>query len=146
VKAWQRLESLIHERDFTFVVREERRSCPSFVAEFLSPRVTSLRSQDMAIDEWSIETEDPSHQFEALLSISFGRDVSFGHTETKFVRSVCGDMRNSELFEKTLKNEEGLKTRLKLLSWVHGSPDFDILLLASHFCEFRISDFDHLNI
>jgi hypothetical protein len=73
----QRLDQVNHERDFTFIVGDERHSCPSFVAEFLSPRVTSLRSQDITIDEFSIETADPGHQFENLLSIAVGRQVLF---------------------------------------------------------------------
>jgi hypothetical protein len=35
VKGLQRLESINHENDFTFVVGDEQYSCPSFVAEFV---------------------------------------------------------------------------------------------------------------
>jgi hypothetical protein len=70
VKGLRLLEGSHHERDFTFIVGDERYSCPSFVAEFLSPRVTSLRSQDITIDEFSIETEDPGHHFGTLLSLA----------------------------------------------------------------------------
>jgi hypothetical protein len=51
-KALQRVESVTHEKDFAFIVGDERYCCPSFVAEFLSPRVTSLRAEDITMDEF----------------------------------------------------------------------------------------------
>jgi hypothetical protein len=149
-KGLQRLERINHEKDFAFIVGEERYFCPSFVAEFLSPRVSSLRSQDITIDEFRIETADPSHQFGIFLSIGYGRDVSFSENDLTFVRSVCGTLRNSELFEATLKHEEGqiseeeLRARLNFLSGIDGSYDCDISLVASHFYHFSVSDFDQL--
>jgi hypothetical protein len=71
----QRLEGVNHDRDFTFIVGDERYDCPSFVAEFLSPRITTLRSQDITIDEFTVNTEDPNHYFGTLLSIGFGHEV-----------------------------------------------------------------------
>jgi hypothetical protein len=87
----QRLERGNHENDFSFIVGDERYSCPSFVAEFLSPRVSSLRSQDVTMAELSIETADPKRQFGTLLSIGFGREVSWSEGDLSFVRSVCGE-------------------------------------------------------
>jgi hypothetical protein len=106
-KGLQRVGSVNQEGNCSFVVGGERYSCLSFVAEFLSPRVSSLRFQDITIDELSIETADPSHQFGSLLLIGFGREVSFAESDMKFVRSVCVELQNYELFEKTLEFREG---------------------------------------
>jgi hypothetical protein len=150
-KGLQRLENVNHERDFAFIVGDERYYCPSFVAEFLSPRVSSLRSHDITIDEFSIDTADPDHHFEWVLSIGLGREVSFRESDLSFVRSVCGNLWNSELFEKTLKPEEGhitetgLKARIEFLSGIDGSCDFDVSVVASHFYELPVSEFDHLS-
>jgi hypothetical protein len=133
VNGFRRLEDPnLHEHDFAFMVGEERYSCPSFVAEFLSPRVSSLRSQDITIDEFSIETADPSNYFSSLLSIGFGHEVSFSLNELSFLRSVCGELGNRELFEKTLMAHEGeveeseFKARLVFLSHLDGSFDMDV--------------------
>jgi hypothetical protein len=137
-KGLQRLEEINHEKDFAFIVGDERYSCPSFVAEFLSPRITSLRSQDITIDEFRIETADPSHQFANFLSIGYGREVRFSESELSFVRSVCGNLKNSELFETTLTRHDGdisedeLRARLQFLSGVDGSCDSDISVVASN--------------
>jgi hypothetical protein len=150
-KGLQRFEGVNHEMDFAFIVGDERYSCPSFIAEFLSPRVSWLRSQDITINEFRIETADPSHQFGTFLSIGFGREVSFSESELYFVRSVCSNLGNSELFEATLKHAEGqipkdeLMARLDLISGVNGSCDCDISVVASHFYQFSVSDFDRLS-
>jgi hypothetical protein len=150
-KGLQRLEGISQEMDFAFIVGDERYSCPSFIAEFLSPRVTSLRSQDITIDEFRIETADPSHQFANILSLGFGREVCFSESELSFVRSVCGKLRNSELFEKTRKHEAGqigedeLRARLAFLSGVDGSCTCDISVVASNFYQFSVPDFDQLS-
>jgi hypothetical protein len=150
-KGLQRLEGLNHERDFAFVVGDERYACPSFVAEFLSPRITSLRSQDITIHEFSIETADPNHYFETVLSLALGREVSLSGNALEFVRSVCGELWNSELFEMTLKQGEGeimereLRTRIDFMSGVDGSCGCEVGVVASHFYELSVSDLDQLS-
>jgi hypothetical protein len=148
-KGLQRLESVKHEGDFAFIVGDERFSCPSFVAEFLSPRVSSLRSQDITVDEFRIETADPSHQFGNFLSIGFGRDVCFPEGQFTFVRSVCRELRNYELLttmhEEGRNREDGLKTLFHLSSGIEEGCDSEIQVVASHFYEFSVSDFDELS-
>jgi hypothetical protein len=150
-KGLQRLETVNHECNFAFIVGNERYFCPSFVAEFLSPRITSLRSQDITIDEFSIETNDPGHYFGTFLSVGLGREVSVSVNELGFVRSVCGELWNSELFEQTFERKEGeitkeeLKARIEFLSGIDGSCASDISVVASHFHAFSASDFDHLS-
>jgi hypothetical protein len=150
VKGLQRLEDVHHARDFTFIVGDERYSCPSFVAEFVSPRVSFLRSQDITIGEFSIETADPDHFFRILLSIGFGREVCLSEPDLQFVRRVSGELWNFELFEKTVKERsiEGaeLRARLDFLSGANGSFDFDIAAIASHFYQFSFDDFDGLSV
>jgi hypothetical protein len=147
----QRLETIDHAKDFTFIVGGRRYLCPSFVAEFVSPRVSSLRSVDITIDELSLETQDPDHQFGLVLSIGFGREVVLSEREIRFVRSVCGELWNSELFELTFSHEKGksqgedLKAGLSLLSGDGDNFEWKIPIIASHFHEFSVSDFDHIN-
>jgi hypothetical protein len=147
------LHSPTHEKDFTFIVGDECYSCPSVVAEFLSPRVQLLRSQDVTIQELSLETEDPNHSFENLLSIGFGHEPSFPQTEVEFVRAVCVELWNSDLFNRTLKPEEwtmtddALRARFDVQS--HKRHDefcaTEFPIIARHFYLLSVSDFDRLS-
>jgi hypothetical protein len=151
VKGLQRLETMNHQRDFVFIVGDRRYECPSLVAEFLSPRVTSLRSQDITIQEFSITTEDPSHSFERLLSLGFGYELSVSEREMRFIRSVCGELWNFDLFEITLKNADGrvsqedLKVWLEFLSGPDAKCDYAVPVVAAHFYDFAASDFDQMS-
>jgi hypothetical protein len=151
-KGLQRLERVNHESNFAFVVGDERYSCPSFVAEFLSPRMLSLRSQDITINEFSIETADPQHYFGHLLSIAFGHHLSLNQDKQTFVRSVCGELGNWELFGQTLTQDErkiaesDLKSGWQLLWATPGNCDFDVSVIASNFHAVTVSDFDHCSV
>jgi hypothetical protein len=65
-----------------------------------------------------------------------------------FVRSACGELRNSELFEETLKHNNGnvdgheLKAQLEFLSGFDDTCEGDFSVFAFHFCELSVSDFD----
>jgi hypothetical protein len=103
------------------------------------------------MDDFSIATADPGHFFGTLLSIGFGREVSLSQAAVSFVRSVCGELWNMEVFEKTLKHEEGeitgaeLRARLEFLSRADGSWDSEIGIIASHFYELSVSDFEKVS-
>jgi hypothetical protein len=72
--------------------------------------------------------------------------------ELSFLRSVCGELGNRELFEKTLTPQEGeieqseLKARLLFLSHLDGSFDMDAGVIASHFYSLSDSDLDQVNL
>jgi hypothetical protein len=59
----QRLDRNLYENDFRFIVGDGEYSCPSFIADFLSPRVTELRASDATIADLRIGIEDPNHFF-----------------------------------------------------------------------------------
>jgi hypothetical protein len=148
----QRLEAVNHDMDFAFIVGDQRYDCPSFVAEFLSPRIAALRSQDITIREFTVNTEDPNHYFGTLLSLGFGHEVCFSHSELPFVRSVCGELRNHELFENSLKSEDGqivedeVEAQIAFLIEADDRCDLNIPIVASHFYEFSVSDIDQMSL
>jgi hypothetical protein len=62
-KGFRNLPRNVYEKDFTFIVGENRYYCPSFVACLLSPRICNLQMKDPALREFYIETEDPTDLF-----------------------------------------------------------------------------------
>jgi hypothetical protein len=121
------------------------------VAEFLSPRVSSLRAGDVTIQEFCLEIDDPHHFFTDVISLGFGHEVSVGEGEITFLRSVCKEFRNYELFEMTFDHPSGkldrqqLMARLEFLSGVDSACNCDVGMIASQFYEFAVSDFDDLS-
>jgi hypothetical protein len=144
----QRLAGSVCEKDFRFLVGDEAYRCPSLIAEFLSPRVSELRSSDATIDEFRVEVEDPNHSFSVFLSLGFGFGVELKRDEVDFCRSVCEELWNLELFDllhsegENSSNHGGLLARLNFLSRLRGNVGEDLNLesIASHFYEFSVSD------
>jgi hypothetical protein len=52
------------EKDFTFYIGEYHSACPTFIAEFLSPRLCGVRLSDSTICEYHFGTADRSDYFE----------------------------------------------------------------------------------
>jgi uncharacterized protein YifE (UPF0438 family) len=150
VKGLQRLEGGHIEKEFAFVIDGNRYCCPCLLAEFLSPRVAALRSQDVTVREFSLETKDPNGYFGTVLSLAYGREVSVNDEEKRFVRSVRAELKASELFEATLDGGEikgdEMKARVEFLSRTDGDCEFDVSVVASHFYEFSVSDFHSLSV
>jgi hypothetical protein len=90
----------IHKRDndFTFVVGSRRYPCPSFVAEFLSPRIYDIHSVDDTLNEFRVEVQDPNAHFEAFLGLSEGNSVSIDEGNRQTILEICIELRNSELY------------------------------------------------
>jgi hypothetical protein len=150
-KRFQRIKTVNHEKDFTFIVGDLRYPCPSFVDAFLSPRITALRLQDNTIDEFSIRTEDSEHYFDNLISIGFGHVVCLSLPQVHFVRRIAGELRNSESFELNLNcervqiTEHELRARLDFLSGDDENLKCEVAVIASHFSQLSVSEFDQLS-
>jgi hypothetical protein len=147
------LEGSLYEKDFKFIVGEEEYLCPSFIAEFLSPRVSALRRSDGTISELEVELDDPHHYFRDIVSIGFGLSVCVKAEEALFFGSVCAELWNTELFDSIFKldaekvDRKSLLSRLNVLSRLPSDPtcDADVGSIASHFHEFSVSDCEELN-
>jgi hypothetical protein len=153
-KGLQRVDRDLYEKDFKFVVGGTPHFCPSFIAEFLSPRVSHLRTADASVSELQLELEDPNHYFSQVLSLGFGFSVEIPSEKATFFRSVCEELWNVELFDSIPERDgqnldrEDLISRVSLLCQIPSmfdDRDSYLALLASRFHEFSASDCLNLN-
>jgi hypothetical protein len=151
-KGLQRIEKNNYENDFAFIIGGDEYVCPAVIADSLSPRVSSLRMADGSIMEFRLEKEDPDHLFSRILSIGYGHEVEFRKDEVRFVRSICRELLNSELFALTFEGtesevgSEGLVSRLELLSNVEEASSEDVKMMASNFHRFSATDLDEMSV
>jgi hypothetical protein len=73
-KGLKRVNQGLYENDFTFVLGDEKYRCPGLIAEFLSPRISSLRQEDATVAEFHLETPDPDRLFPNILAMGFVGD------------------------------------------------------------------------
>jgi hypothetical protein len=121
------------EKDFTFIVGDDRWQCASFIAAFLSPRMAALQGNDPTLHEFTITTNDPDHYFESFLG--FGSTVKLSSTKSTFFRSICCELWNRELYDQLFDNIEGHLTcdnvfdRLKFLIETNHSYESKVVFL-----------------
>jgi hypothetical protein len=87
-KGLQRLGTNFYENDFKFFVGSDEYFCPSFITDFLSPRITEMRCSDATVSELRIEVEDPKRYFSLVVSIGYGSSVDLNSEQESFVTSI----------------------------------------------------------
>jgi hypothetical protein len=129
------------ENDFTFVVGSRRYPCPSFIAEFLSPRVHDLHLIDDTLSECKVEIEDPNEYFNDFLSLGSGNTIKVDESNQSVLLSICSELSNQELCEKILERTSNDITmsnvidRVSFLSQMHCNILREIEFISSHFHE-----------
>jgi hypothetical protein len=96
-----------YECDFKFRIGTKEYFCPSFVAEFLSLRISNLRKNDCTIQEFKIETVDSEKCFERFLSLGFGSSVCLSREDYLIFENLCVELGAAEFSEQLFKELEG---------------------------------------
>jgi hypothetical protein len=121
-----------------FLLGSEKVSCSSFIAEFLSPRVSRLRVADRTAQEFSLDVPDAKSVFSAFLCL--GEDSPFHVTERnrKLLQCICRPLGNVELLDSLSRPIEcelsvsNVSGRLRALSEVDANSDEELDFVASH--------------
>jgi hypothetical protein len=138
-----------HENDFTFHVGEAEYGCPSFIAEFISPRISSLRRTDPTIRDYRICTRDSTLSFGRFLSLGLGSSVSFGRNEFGTLQGFSRELCATEVFE-CLSTFDGELTvsnvidRLLLRESIGCPVGLEIGFAAAHFSDLSESSISDL--
>jgi hypothetical protein len=150
-KGFRNLTVIADQDDFTFIIGSVTYSCPSYFAEFLSPRISQLRSIDSTFTEFIFETTDQLNVFPQILSIGRGCELSISDSNRSFILSIARELANAELCEKIANLcpiELNLTTVVKRLHFCDDlGIDFtsEIEFAASHFSELSEPELTTLN-
>jgi hypothetical protein len=87
-----------YENNFTSIVGSRNYFCPSFFADFLSLRISRLRSIDSTICEFVIETRDAADYFDNFILLCRGSRMIVEKSTLSLFRSICFELGNFELF------------------------------------------------
>jgi hypothetical protein len=138
------------EHDFTFIVGDREYRCPSFIAEFLSPRVCTLRRDDCTVHSYRIQAPDPNEYFEDFLSFGFGSSQSLDSSQYPHFAAFSKELENGELFAALLRSfgpdlsESNVLAFCKELDLLGCSWDCELEFAAEHFLSFNESDLAEL--
>jgi hypothetical protein len=72
------LSNIRMQNDFDFIVGGSHHRCPSFVADFLSPKIARLHNADPTIDNFVISASDRHGDFDSFVSLGRGDGICLG--------------------------------------------------------------------
>jgi hypothetical protein len=132
-----------YENDFTFIVGQSTYQCPCFLAEFLSPRIASLRHNGRTVDIFhvNLHSEDDCSAFSSFLSLGFGHSLDISNSLSCVIGRICCELGNIELYESIFNTFEGEITtknviqRIRDLSKIGSHYEAEVDFAASHFYE-----------
>ena len=133
----------LHEGDFEFIVDDKSYKCNTILAEFISPKVCSLRLTDPSFSKLRLSVNDPSSQFDKFLSLPFESHLKVDSENFDFYVSVSKELENQELlsqlasfyFEKTEMTKSNAVKRLRLMETFGENGQEEISFIARNFSE-----------
>jgi hypothetical protein len=141
-----------YEYDFKFQIGTKDYRCPSFVAEFLSPRISNLRKTDCTIQEFKIETDDSEKCFECFLSLGFGSSVCLNREDYLIFENLSVELGAEEFYEQLFAefeveiNPQNVCHRLKHLERLNCPCEREIAFAASHFTNIDSTSIEQLSV
>jgi hypothetical protein len=130
-----------YENDFTFIVGNTHITCPSFIAEFLSPKLSRVQQSDPTLSSYIMEISD-SVRFEQFMKLGLGLDLCFDQSNLVTFLEIALELENEELYGKLIHSlgEEltiaNVCPRFLAKRTHHMNCDAELTFLASHLYEF----------
>jgi hypothetical protein len=140
-----------HGCDFTFIVAEKQFLCPSFIAEFLSPKISRRRKSDPTLTEFIIDIDDPSDDFSKVLSLGSGLPLQRYELNQEVMTKICCQLGNQELLDAIVPTFHddltchNVLNRLLFLAENHMNYEAELDFAALHFSELQTNKTDQLN-
>jgi hypothetical protein len=129
-----------YENDFEFLVNGMRYSCPSFLAEFISPAIARCRQNDPTVSTFVISVSCRRDLFPTVLQLCRGSAVEVGWEDLHGIVSIFTALDNpafvrsmiSALYGDAVSDANAIE-RLRLKCWASIRPDLEVSYLANRF-------------
>lgn len=125
--------------DFTFIINDEKFACPSFFADFISPKISKIHSSDLTFNSFSITTPFIG-TFNDFFLLFKGEPMMINDNNYQFMKHIASELQNTEILEYFKNNIQELSNsnvfqiiESKKLEGV--SYEDEIVWIASHFYE-----------
>jgi hypothetical protein len=135
------IQRMLYPNDFVFIIGDQKVSCPSFIAEFLSPRISLFRSADPTVQEFVVDVSDGAMIFSEFVCLAEGSPFQVTESNFRLLGSICCKLGNTELLNSIFDTFEGelnisnIADRLRMLSEADGHYEEELNFAASHFHE-----------
>lgn len=140
-----------YSKDFTFIVNSKRFETSSFVADLLSPIISSRHLSDQTLSEFTINTKSPG-DFNKIINLINFQPQEINHSDFSFIIEIF-DQLGTEKVDINIQNEEKI-TNDNVLDQIikhQAHPQFykthlhkEIEYFTSHFFELKDKLFEYI--
>ena len=87
------------ECDFEFIVDGKKYPCNSYFAEFLSPKIAKIRTQDPSVKSFVVDIKDPNENFKLVIKLMKGYEIEADVPQSVFLSKVGKILENDEIYQ-----------------------------------------------
>ena len=85
-----------HNNDFDFIVNSQTFSCPKFLADFISPRISRIHMNDSSCSQFSINIPEAEIVFPKIIKLMEGSSIIVESSEIPIFRQIAHALDNKE--------------------------------------------------
>ena len=86
-----------HPDDFKFIVGKKEYKCPSFFADFISPKISHLHVIDPCMNYFVVDIADPHDYFQTAIELIQGKSIKILPKQREFFKNLAIILENTEL-------------------------------------------------
>jgi hypothetical protein len=126
---------------FDFYVGPETYTVPSYIADFLSPKIGGLHKEDPTLDFYEVAAPDPSKFFPQFLTLGRGEDLEITQANLPFFAAFASELQNAEVKELLYQHfpptspAEDIYARVQILEAFGDDASGELHHISSHFSE-----------
>jgi hypothetical protein len=132
--------------NFEFIVGDVHHHCPSWVADFLSPRIAAIHAIAGTLLSCAVETVDREGHFGGFVGLGRGVPLVLTESNHDFCLSISAELRNGELGRTLFDIIEGnisvenVVRQIQSLVAMGATVQAEIWFITSHFFEISSSN------
>jgi hypothetical protein len=137
---------------FKFILGSSHYQIPSFVADFLSKKISSLHEQDPTFDVYEVITSDPLGLFPKFLSLGRGRKLEIDDSNVEFFSRLSQELENPELLDLITArfsgelNVQTVYQRLIARAAKGEETTEELRFIVEHFLEIPVEVIDKISV
>ena len=151
-KGLQNVAKCYHPDDFKFIVGNKEYKCPSFFADFISPRIANCHAIDPCMNYFVVDIDDPNNYFELALDLFHGKGFKILPKQREFFKQLAIIFQNNELLCYALDIATQNLTASNALSSLEEKIPYgldiskEIEVIASNFYKFKPMLLENLDV
>ena len=151
-KGLQNLPLTVYENNFEFILIKKIFKCPTFLADFISPKIGKFHQVDITLNQFYINIEDPKNNFNIIMNLMYGKEVQITIEQTYWLLKIGRILENDEIINYVNNFDDQELSINTIFEIIKQKKEFGINIsrelqfISSHFSDFEENQLLELEI